>query len=246
MSAAQRQSAGPNARIRRSARVDVERAVTVTARCSRTSLASKTLIDCEVRRFGPGRTILLPCAGRMSYVGRVANVSAPMTRTARARRFYGWRVVGAAFMLAVFGWGTGFYGPPVYLHAVRETRGWPLALVSAAVTVHFLIGAVAVANLPALYRRFGLAAITSAAAFSMAVGVLGWAIAATPWQLLLATLLSGVGWAGMSGAAVNAIVSPWFVRARPAALAMAYNGASIGGVVFSPLWVAAIGVLGFP
>jgi len=169
-----------------------------------------------------------------------------MTRTARAGRFYGWRVVGAAFMLAVFGWGTGFYGPPVYLHAVRETRGWPLALVSAAVTVHFLIGAVAVANLPALYRRFGLAAITSAAAFSMAVGVLGWAIAATPWQLLLATLLSGVGWAGMSGAAVNAIVSPWFVRARPAALAMAYNGASIGGVVFSPLWVAAIGVLGFP
>ena len=47
-------------------------------------------------------------------------------------------------------------------------------------------------------------------------------------------------------AALNAIVSPWFVRSRPAALAMAYNGGSIGGVIFSPLWVAAIGVLGFP
>jgi hypothetical protein len=45
---------------------------------------------------------------------------------------------------------------------------------------------------------------------------------------------------------VNAILAPWFVRARPAALAMAYNGASIGGVVFSPLWVAAIGRWGFP
>ena len=33
--------------------------------------------------------------------------------------FYGWRVVGAAFVLAMFGWGVGFYGPPVYLHAVR-------------------------------------------------------------------------------------------------------------------------------
>jgi hypothetical protein len=33
---------------------------------------------------------------------------------------------------------------------------------------------------------------------------------------------------------------------RPAALASAYNGSSIGGVVFSPLWVAAIGLLGFP
>jgi hypothetical protein len=50
----------------------------------------------------------------------------------------------------------------------------------------------------------------------------------------------------MSAAAVNAIVSPWFVRTRPAALAMAYNGGSVGGVIFSPLWVASIATLGFP
>jgi hypothetical protein len=50
----------------------------------------------------------------------------------------------------------------------------------------------------------------------------------------------------MGAAAVNAIVAPWFVRRRPAALSSAYNGSSIGGVVFSPLWVAAIGLLGFP
>jgi hypothetical protein len=36
-----------------------------------------------------------------------------------------------------------------------------------------------------------------------------------------------------------------FVRTRPAALAMAYNGGSIGGVIFSPLWVLAVGALGF-
>src|SRR5262249_51288782 len=46
-------------------------------------------------------------------------------------------------------------------------------------------------------------------------------------------------------AAVNAMVSPWFIRDRPAALAMAYNGANVGGIVFSPLWAAAIDVLGF-
>ena len=28
--------------------------------------------------------------------------------------FFGSRVVGAAFVLAVLGWGTGFYGPPIY------------------------------------------------------------------------------------------------------------------------------------
>src|SRR4051812_34935339 len=54
--------------------------------------------------------------------------------------FFGWRVVWAAFVVAVFGWGLGFYGPPIYLEAVRAARGWPVALVSGAVTVHFLAG----------------------------------------------------------------------------------------------------------
>jgi hypothetical protein len=39
-------------------------------------------------------------------------------------------VVAAAFGLAVLGLGFGFYGPPIFLSAVREARGWPLALVS--------------------------------------------------------------------------------------------------------------------
>lgn len=160
--------------------------------------------------------------------------------------FFGWRVVTAVFVLATFGWGLGFYGPPVYLHAVRETRGWSLALVSTAVTVHFLFGALVIANLPKLYRRYGVAAVTKAGCIALACGIAGWAMAREPWQLFVATLFSGGGWVTMGAAAVNAIVSPWFARARPAALASAYNGSSVGGIIFSPLWVAAIGLLGFP
>jgi MFS family permease len=163
----------------------------------------------------------------------------------RKNTFYGWRVVGAAFVLGVFGLGMGFHGPAIYLHAVHESRGWPLALVSTAVTVHFLVGAVVVANLPALHRRFGIPAVTKAGAILLAVGVFGWAVAAAPWQLFGATLLSGAGWVTMGVAAINAIVAPWFIRGRPAALAMAYNGGNLGGVVFSPLWAAAISAVGF-
>ncbi len=166
-----------------------------------------------------------------------------MTQNAR---FYGWRVVGAAFVLAIFGLGMGFHGPAIYLHAVHEKTGWPLSLISMAVTVHFLVGAIVVANLPALYRRFGIPAVTKAGALILAAGILGWALAAAPWQLFAASLLSGAGWIAMGVAAVNAIVSPWFVRGRPAALAMAYNGGNLGGVVFSPLWAMTIGLFGFP
>ncbi len=160
--------------------------------------------------------------------------------------FLGWRVVAAAFVLAMFGWGLGFYGPPVYLQTVREARGWSVSLVSAAVTTHYLFGALVIANLPRIYARFGIPAVTKAGSLALGLGVGGWAVAEAPWQLFAATLLSGGGWVALGAAAVNAIVSPWFVRRRPAALAAAYNGASIGGVVFSPLWVAAIAAFGFP
>jgi len=160
--------------------------------------------------------------------------------------FYGWRVVGAAFVVAMFGWGIGFFGPPVFLSVVRTATDWSLTLVSGAVTLHFLTGALTGANLPRIHRHLGVPATTKAAACLMALGVCGWANAAAPWQLFAAALLSGMGWGGMSAAALNAMVSPWFVRARPAALSMAYNGGSAGGVIFSPLWVAAIGLLGFP
>lgn len=159
--------------------------------------------------------------------------------------FYGWRVVAGAFVVAVFGWGLGFYGPPVYLHAVREARGWSIALTSTAVTVHYLCGALVVANLPKLYRRFGLANVTRAGSLSLSVGLIGWAVADHPWQLFAATLLTGCGWVTLGAAAINAIVAPWFVRDRPKALSTAYNGASVGGIIFSPLWVALIEWLGF-
>jgi MFS family permease len=158
--------------------------------------------------------------------------------------FFGWRVVGAAFVVATFGWGFGFYGPPVFLHALEERM--PRWIVSLAVTCHFLAGAALVARMPALQARFGIARVVQAGAVLAALGVTGWALAEAPWQLFLATLLSGAGWACTGGAAINAVIAPWFARRRPMALGMAFNGASMGGVLLGPLWVALIAGLGFP
>ncbi|QCS64791.1 MFS transporter [Achromobacter denitrificans] len=163
----------------------------------------------------------------------------------KSRAFFGWTVLSATFVLAIFGWGVGFYGPPVFLHAVAQRTGWGVALISGAVTLHFLCGTLVVANLPRLYRRFGVPAVTLSGALLLALGANGWARADEPWQLYAAALLSGMGWVTLGAAAVNALISPWFARRRPAALGMAYNGASVGGIVFSPLWVYLIGTIGF-
>src|SRR5215472_18006143 len=97
--------------------------------------------------------------------------SNPAAASVRKSTFYGWHVVAAVFVLATFGWGLGFYGPPVYLHAVREARGWSLATVSTGVTVHFLFGAIVVANLPRLYKSFGVAIVTKVGSIALATGI---------------------------------------------------------------------------
>jgi len=160
-------------------------------------------------------------------------------------RFFGWQVVAACFVLAVLAWGVGFYGPGVYLHALHAREGWSAGLVSGAITLHFLASAAIVTRLPALHRRFGAVAVTRAGALASALGVLGWSTAAAPWQLVPAALLTAIGWSAHSGAAINALLSPWFDRRRPAALSLAFNGASMGGVLFSPLWAGLIAWLGF-
>ncbi|HXE04604.1 MAG TPA: MFS transporter [Bryobacteraceae bacterium] len=159
--------------------------------------------------------------------------------------FFGWRVVWAAFTVAVFGWGVGFYGPSVFLQVLHKAHGWPVSLISGAITCHFLVSAAIVARLPRLYQRFGLALVTRAGGISAGLGVFAWAVAAEPWQLYPAALLSGAGVAFTSGAAINAMVAPWFNHRRPAALSIAFNGASVGGLVFTPLWAFLIPWLGF-
>jgi hypothetical protein len=64
--------------------------------------------------------------------------------------------------------------------------------------------------------------------------------------LFAITPISAAGWALTSGAAMTAMVAPWFAQRRPSALAWAYNGTSLAGIVFSPVWVFLIFRFGFP
>lgn len=152
----------------------------------------------------------------------------------------GSRVVWTAFVVAVFGWGVGFYGPGVYLAALHQVHGWPIATISLAITAHYLVSAVLITCLPDAYRHFGVARVTIGGAAFAATGAVAWTNAQQTWQLVPALLLSGAGWSAMSGAALNAMVAPWFERDRPKAISTAFNGASIGGLLFTPLWTALI------
>src|SRR5690606_16563313 len=64
--------------------------------------------------------------------------------------FHGWKVVATAFLVALYGWGFGFYGAGVYLATLAETRGWGTGTVGAAITGYYLLGAAALTVVPRL------------------------------------------------------------------------------------------------
>ena len=171
-------------------------------------------------------------------------VATSMTR--RTGIFFGWRVVGAAFVLAVLGWGISFYAPPVYLQAIQENRGWPVALISTAVDYtfrHWCGRRGQSANILYAFRRSG--------------GDEGGCNLLSRWHprlvqchRTLATLClhtlqrRGLGGDGRRSSQRYRLS---VVCAHPPRCTIhGIHGASIGGVVFSPLWVAGISVLGFP
>ena len=159
--------------------------------------------------------------------------------------FFGWKVVATAFAIAAFAWSIGFYGPSVFLNTLHQQHGWSVAVISAAITTHYLFSAVLTARLDSAYRRFGLVWVTRFGITALSFGAIGWSLAAQPWQLFPAALVTGAGWAATNAAAINAMVSPWFDRRRAIALSHAFNGSSVGGVLFTPLWIALIARFGF-
>jgi MFS family permease len=167
---------------------------------------------------------------------------APFVPPASAARLYrGWLVVAAAFLVAMFGFGLGFYGPGIYLVALEARHGWSTAQLSPAITLYYAFGAVLLFfAVGRLFDRWGARLVVTVGTVAIACGVVLLGVAGRLWQVYAAFGVMSLGWASMSGAAVNIIVAPWFDRRRGVAVSWAMNGGSAGGVVIPPLLLFAI------
>src|SRR5205809_5420816 len=163
----------------------------------------------------------------------------------RARYFYGWNVVGATFVMALFSFGLGFYGLSVYVATLQRLHGWSAAAVSAPVTVYYVAGALLTMVIGGVYERFGPRAVVAVGSLAMAVGLAALGLVTRPWQLYPVFLVMAVGWGSMSGAAINIILAPWWERRRGLAVSIAFNGATLGGVIVTPMLIPLIAVPGF-
>jgi MFS family permease len=150
----------------------------------------------------------------------------------------GWSVVAACGLIAACSWGLGFYGLGIYLEALHRLHGWPTSLISAAITMYYLVGALALLVVGGALERWGPAPVMAYGAVAMggAVAVLGWL--REPWQLFAALAVMGTGWACLSLTAITSAILPWFPDRSAPAVTLALTGASVGGMVFVPGLVA--------
>jgi MFS family permease len=135
---------------------------------------------------------------------------------------------------------------PVYVETLQRLHGWPAGTVSAPVTVYYLAGALVTMAAGDIYARFGPRVVVMLGGAALAAGVAALGSVTRPWQLYPACLVMSLGWGALSGAAINIILAPWWQRRRGLAVSLAFNGATLGGVIVAPALLLAIGALGFP
>ena len=160
-------------------------------------------------------------------------------------RYHGWWVVFCCFVIALYGWGFGFYGLSLYLVALQKLHGWSPATISTVVTFYYVAGAFLVMQVGDVIQKRGGRVVVIVGSGLMSLGVAGITLVREPWQLFVAFAVMIPGWAAMGGAAINTLIAQWFDRRRGLAASLALNGATCGGLLFAPAFASAIDRLGF-
>ena len=154
--------------------------------------------------------------------------------------FHGWRVVAACFVMAAVAWALGTFGASVYLQAVTQAHGWPIADVAFAITLFYLVSALVQRSVGRGIDRWGPRPVLLLGTGSMALGVAAIGQVTARWQLYPCFVLLGLGWAALSTTGIAATVAPWFERHQGRSMALAIMGASVGAVLGVPVLLFAI------
>src|SRR5262249_24245252 len=109
------------------------------------------------------------------------------------RYFYGWNVVAATFVMALFSFGLGFYGLSVYVATLQSIHGWSASAVSAPVTVYYVAGALLGVWVGAAVEGFGPGVVVCVGSVAMAAGVAALGSVTQPWQLSPTFLAMSLG-----------------------------------------------------
>jgi len=150
--------------------------------------------------------------------------------------YYGWWVVGGAFLLLFCSMGTHFYAFPVFFDVMVREMEWTRTQVALALTVGtFVLGAVGLL-VGGLIHKVGLRPVLVCGTLIAGLGFLLLTTVTEPWQFYLYYgLVLSAGIAGIEAVPTMTAVEAWFDRGKSTALGVATTGMGVGGVVMAPL-----------
>jgi len=154
--------------------------------------------------------------------------------------FYGWKIVAALFVILAFTSGLGFYNHSVLLTALAGEEGFPIAVVSSAVAVFFLVSGFSGLVIGSLLERYDVRFIIAFGALLASVSLAAIGFVSEIWQLYLVYVIFGVGFSASGILPATTLVARWFHESRARALSLASTGLSIGGVILTPLSAAMV------
>ncbi|MHB1793379.1 MAG: MFS transporter [Acidobacteriaceae bacterium] len=149
--------------------------------------------------------------------------------------FYGWWIVGAAFLNLFFTTGVIYYGFPVFYPAFVASLGFTRAQV----TQGFLLGALVVGLPFGLFAGTLIDRIGARRVILSGIGLIGLPLVLMGrmthfWQYELLCIAEVIGYTLAGPIANQVLIAQWFRARRGQAMGYAYLGLGLGGVV-SPL-----------
>ena len=154
----------------------------------------------------------------------------------RYRRLHpAWAVAVVSFVALVGA--AGFRATPgALLHPLHAEFGWPLATISAAVSVNLMLYGLTAPFAAALMDRFGIRRVVAGALVLVALGSGLTVFMTASWQLVFCWgVLVGLGTGSMALAFVATVTGRWFVRRRGLVTGVLTAGGAAGQLVFLPL-----------
>ncbi len=154
-----------------------------------------------------------------------------MTSTNSRPIFYGWYIVGIAFIANFMSTGVGFYIFNAFMKPLCDERGWTRADINLAPVIGGVVGLLGMLFYGTLVMRVGprilmaIGAVISGVAFACLGQV------SEIWHFYLFFILLFFGNGAMAGIVANTAVNNWFVLKRGKALGLATTGVSFSGAV---------------
>jgi len=149
--------------------------------------------------------------------------------------------VAACFIILFCVWGMVLNTFPIFLKPIAEDMDWGRGTLAIALLMGSLGTAVAAPISGVLIDRVGARPVMTVGALMIGLGLLVGSRITQLWQLYVVFVAIGCGLMAASIIPCSLVIANWFASRRGTAMAVAFVGTAVGGMVMSPIanWIIA-------